>query len=45
MGKVTAEECAFLLNYLSQQAQRYFSSWDHYLQSFYLRAKLLGIHQ
>ncbi|MEZ8029831.1 DUF1266 domain-containing protein [Enterovibrio norvegicus] len=34
VGKVTAEECAFLLNYLSQQAQRYFSSWDHYLQSF-----------
>ncbi|WP_249199205.1 DUF1266 domain-containing protein [Photobacterium sp. GJ3] len=34
IGKVTQEEFAFLLNYLSRQIQRDYLSWEQYLQSF-----------
>jgi hypothetical protein len=31
---VTAEEFAFLLNFLARQIQYHFNNWSHYLQSF-----------
>ncbi|KXF83411.1 DUF1266 domain-containing protein [Enterovibrio coralii] len=34
LGKVTQEECAFLLNYLSLQIRQRFSGWSEYLHSF-----------
>ncbi|MBF9003598.1 MULTISPECIES: DUF1266 domain-containing protein [Vibrio] len=36
VGVVTAEECAFLLNYFSHLMQRHFSNWHQYLYSFIL---------
>ncbi|SKA56035.1 DUF1266 domain-containing protein [Enterovibrio nigricans] len=34
LGKVTQEECAFLLNFLSKQIRHRFAGWSEYLHSF-----------